>query len=99
MLDELKNFGVNMTYLGPKINMNSPFANKTIVLTGTLTKYGRKEATVLLENLGAKVTSAVSKATDIVIAGSEAGSKLDKAQKLGIKVMSEDEFIALINQK
>ena len=98
-LDELKNFGVNMTYLGPKINMNSPFANKTIVLTGTLTKYGRKEATVLLENLGAKVTSAVSKATDIVIAGSEAGSKLDKAQKLGIKVMSEDEFIALLNQK
>ncbi|MCQ2795701.1 MAG: NAD-dependent DNA ligase LigA [Bacilli bacterium] len=99
MLDALKNAGVNFKYLGPQINMNSPFANKTIVLTGTLTKYGRKEATVLLENLGAKVTSAVSKSTDIVIAGAEAGSKLDKAQKLGIKVMNEDEFIALINQK
>ncbi|MCQ2794895.1 MAG: NAD-dependent DNA ligase LigA [Bacilli bacterium] len=99
MLDALKNAGVNFKYLGPQINMNSPFANKTIVLTGTLTKYGRKEATVLLENLGAKVTSAVSKSTDIVIAGVEAGSKLDKAQKLGIKVMNEDEFIALINQK
>lgn len=99
MLDALKNAGVNFKYLGPQINMNSPFANKTIVLTGTLSKYGRKEATVLLENLGAKVTSAVSKSTDIVIAGAEAGSKLDKAQKLGIKVMNEDEFIALINQK
>lgn len=99
MLDELKNNGVNFKYLGPQINMNSPFANKTIVLTGTLTKYGRKEATVLLENLGAKVTSAVSKATDIVIAGAEAGSKLDKAQKLGIKVMNEEEFIALIEKK
>ena len=98
MLDELKKSGVNFKYLGPKINMNSPFANKTIVLTGTLTKYGRKEATVLLENLGAKVTSAVSKATDMVIAGVEAGSKLDKANKLGIKVMNEDEFIALINK-
>ena len=99
MLDALKDSGVNFKYLGPQINMNSPFANKTIVLTGTLTKYGRKEATVLLENLGAKVTSAVSKSTDIVIAGAEAGSKLDKAQKLGIKVMNEDEFVALIDKK
>ena len=99
MLEALKASGVNFKYLGPQINMNSPFANKTIVLTGTLTKYGRKEATVLLENLGAKVTSAVSKSTDIVIAGAEAGSKLDKAQKLGIKVMNEEEFIALIDKK
>ncbi|MCQ2792015.1 MAG: NAD-dependent DNA ligase LigA [Bacilli bacterium] len=98
MLDALKLEGVNFKYLGPQINLNSPFANKTIVLTGTLTKYGRKEATTLLENLGAKVTSAVSKSTDIVIAGVEAGSKLEKAQKLGIKVMSEDEFIALLNK-
>ncbi len=99
MLDELKALGINFKYLGPQINMNSPFANKTIVLTGTLSKYGRKEATVLLENLGAKVTGSVSKATDIVIAGVEAGSKLDKANKLGIKVMNEEEFIALIEKK
>ena len=79
--------------------MNNYFANKTIVLTGTLTKFGRKEATVMLENLGAKVTSSVSKATDIVIAGSEAGSKLSKAQALGIKVMNEEEFISLLEKK
>lgn len=99
MLDELKTMGVNLKYLGPQIDMNSPFANKTTVLTGTLTKYGRKEATVLLENLGAKVTGSVSKATDIVIAGAEAGSKLTKAQALGIKVMNEEEFISLIEIK
>lgn len=99
MLDALKELGVNMNYLGPKIDMSSPFANKTIVLTGTLTKYGRKEATVLLENLGAKVTGSVSKATDIVIAGAEAGSKLAKAQSLGIKVMNEEEFISILENK
>ena len=99
MFEELKNLGVNFEYLGPKINMNSPFSNKTIVLTGTLTKYGRKEATVLLENLGAKVTGSVSKSTDIVIAGVEAGSKLDRARSLGIKVMDEAEFISLLENK
>jgi len=96
MLDELNALGVNFNYLGAKIDFSSPFANKTIVLTGTLSKYGRKEATILLENLGAKVTGSVSKATDIVIAGIEAGSKLDKAHALNIKVMNEDEFIALL---
>jgi len=99
MIDELKTLGVNLKYLGPQIDMNSPFANKTIVLTGTLTKYGRKEATVLLENLGAKVTGSVSKSTDIVIAGVEAGSKLDKARALNIKVMDEEEFISLLVNK
>ena len=61
-------------------------------------KYGRKKATEILENLGAKVTGSVSKATDIVIAGTEAGSKLDKAQKLGVRVMNEEEFISLIKK-
>jgi len=98
MINELKDLGVNMKYLGPAINMNSYFANKTIVLTGTLTKYGRKEATVLLENLGAKVTGSVSKSTDLVIAGVEAGSKLDKANSLGIKVINEEEFDELLKK-
>ena len=66
-----------------------------MVLTGALSSMGRKEATQLLEDLGAKVTGSVSKATDCVIAGEAAGSKLDKAHQLGIQVLSEDEFIAL----
>lgn len=99
MINALKALGINMNYLGPKIDMSSPFANKTIVLTGTLSKYGRKEATTLLENLGAKVTGSVSKVTDMVIAGVEAGSKLTKAQALGIKVLNEEEFISLLENK
>ncbi len=95
MINELKSYNINMLYLGTnKVDESSYFFNKKVVLTGTLEKFGRKEATVLLENLGAHVSGSVSKATDIVIAGSEAGSKLDKAQKLGIEVMNEDEFIS-----
>ena len=67
-----------------------------MVLTGTLAKYGRKEATEILENLGAKVTGSVTKNTDVVIAGEQAGSKLDKAHALNITVLSEDEFLSLI---
>ena len=65
-------------------------------MTGTLESMGRKEATEILENLGAKVTGSVSKSTSIVIAGEEAGSKLDKAKSLGIEVLNESEFLALI---
>ena len=73
------------------------FTGKTIVLTGTLTKYGRTEATQILEDLGAKVSGSVSKKTSIVIYGSEAGSKLDKANALGIRTMGEEEFIEILN--
>ena len=66
------------------------------LLTGTLSSMGRKEATNKLEDLGAKVTGSVSKATDVVIAGVEAGSKLDKAQALGITVLNEVEFLELL---
>ena len=97
LINELKSHNVNMMYLGEnKVDENSIFYNKRVVLTGTLTKYGRKEATDLLENVGAHVSSSVSKVTDIVIAGTEAGSKLDKAKKFGIRVMDEDEFIKYI---
>ena len=96
-INALKEQHVNFNYLGSTVSAaDSYFSGKTCVLTGTLTKYGRKEATEILENLGAKVTGSVSKATDVVIAGVEAGSKLDKAQALGITVLNEDEFLALL---
>lgn len=93
----LKDRGVNFKYLGnTSLAAGNYFSGKTVVLTGTLSSYGRKEATSLLEDLGAKVTGSVSKATDVVIAGEAAGSKLDKANQLGITVLSEDEFLALV---
>ena len=96
-INALKAQHVTFEYLGSVASAaNSYFSGKTVVLTGTLSSYGRKEATELLENLGAKVTGSVSKATDVVIAGVEAGSKLDKAQALGITVLNEDEFLALL---
>ena len=96
-INALKAVNVNFNYLGSTVSAaDSYFSGKTVVLTGTLSSYGRKEATELLENLGAKVTGSVSKATDVVITGVEAGSKLDKAQALGINVLNEDEFLALI---
>ena len=96
-IEKLKEAGVNFNYLGSTARAaDSYFSGKTCVLTGTLASMGRKEATEKLENLGAKVTSSVSKATDIVIAGTEAGSKLDKAQALGIQILDETEFLELI---
>ncbi len=97
VINSLKSVGVNFNYLGSTTKAaNSYFSGKTVVLTGTLSAYGRKEATEILENLGAKVTGSVSKATDVVVAGVEAGSKLDKAQALGITVLNEAEFLELI---
>ena len=88
---------MNFNYIGSTSRAaDSYFSGKTCVLTGTLASMGRKEATEILENLGAKVTGSVSKATDFVIAGTEAGSKLDKAQALGITVLDETEFLELI---
>lgn len=71
-------------------------AGKTFVLTGTLPTYTRKEAQTLIEKNGGKVTSSVSKKTDYLLAGEDAGSKLDKAQKLGVPVLTEDEFVRMI---
>ena len=96
-INGLKERGVNFKYIGSTVKAaSSYFSGKTVVLTGTLSSMGRKEATALLEDVGAKVTGSVSKATDCVIAGEEAGSKLDKAHALGIQVLSEDEFLSLI---
>lgn len=99
LIECLKSFGVNTYYKGKtKVNYETFFTNKTIVLTGTLESMGRKEATTELELLGAKVVSSVSKSTDYVIYGAEAGSKLDKANALGIKTLNESEFILELNK-
>ena len=99
MINKLKELGLNFNYLGvTEVKTDSPFSNKTIVLTGTLSKYGRKEVTEILENLGAKVSGSVSSKTDIVIFGEEAGSKLDKAHALGIRTMDEKEFEELLQK-
>ena len=97
LIQELKDRGLNFKYLGSTVKAaDSYFSGKTVVLTGTLSSMGRKEVTNLLEDLGAKVTGSVSKSTDCVIAGVEAGSKLDKAQALGITILSEEDFLALL---
>ena len=74
----------------------SPITGKTVVFTGTLAKTGRNEAKAQAERLGAKVAGSVSKKTDYVIAGADAGSKLDKATELGVTVLSEDDWMALL---
>ena len=99
LINELIELGLNTNYSGKaKVDFENFFSNKTVVLTGTLSSMGRKEASSELELLGAKVTSSVSKSTDIVIYGVEAGSKLIKAQNLGIKTMSEEEFLQEFNK-
>ena len=92
MIAQFKMLGVQMEYIDQSVNSDSLFKDKTVVLTGTLEKYSRNEATEMLENLGAHVASSVSKKTDFVIYGAEAGSKLDKARALGVTTLSEAEF-------
>lgn len=96
MLNELKMFGLNMSYIDNLNVSDSLFKNKTVVLTGTLNIYTRKQASDLLENLGAHCASSVSKKTDYVIYGENAGSKLNKAKELGVPTISEEEFINML---
>lgn len=103
LMDELLTAGVNLTYLGKTSaelsELASPFKDKTLVLTGKLTHFNREEAKAQIENLGGKVTGSVSKKTDIVVAGEDAGSKLTKAQSLGITIWSENDLVvALTNE-
>ncbi|WP_425712257.1 NAD-dependent DNA ligase LigA [Fictibacillus sp. Mic-4] len=102
LINELKSFNVNMEYKGPKAvraeDVDSYFAGKTIVLTGKLTVLTRNEAKEAIERLGGKVTGSVSKNTDLLIAGEDAGSKLAKAQSLGIETWTEQQFVEELKQ-
>ena len=95
LINELKAAKVNLTYTGPKIQpaeVDSLFSGKTVVLTGKLSHYTRNEAKELIENLGGSVTGSVSKKTDLVIAGDDAGSKRTKAEQLGIPIWDEEQL-------
>ncbi|EZP78387.1 NAD-dependent DNA ligase LigA [Parageobacillus genomosp. 1] len=102
LLNELRVYGVNMEYKGPKTpkagDVDSYFAGKTVVLTGKLESLSRNEAKEKIEQLGGKVTGSVSKNTDLVIAGADAGSKLTKAQQLNIEIWDEMRFLQEIEQ-
>ena len=77
---------------------NAPLQGKSFVFTGTMENMGRSEAKAIVENLGGTVHSGVTKKTTYVVAGSEPGSKIDKAKSSGIKIISEEEFLKLINK-
>ncbi|MGD6817946.1 NAD-dependent DNA ligase LigA [Metabacillus sp. 84] len=102
LMDELKSHEVNMAYKGPKLaapeEMDSYFAGKTVVLTGKLEQLSRNDAKAEIEALGGKVTGSVSKSTDLVIAGEAAGSKLSKAEELGIEVWDESKMIEALKK-
>ena len=95
LIEKLKVAGVNTVSLEEE-NSDNRFDGKTFVLTGSLERYTRKEAEDIIEKLGGKTSSSVSKKTDYVLAGEEAGSKLTKAQSLGVKIISEEEFSNMI---
>ncbi|EPV04183.1 DNA ligase LigA [Streptococcus agalactiae GB00300] len=95
LLEELTSYNVNFNYLGKRVSRDAQLSGLTVVLTGKLEKMTRNEAKEKLQNLGAKVTGSVSKKTDLIVAGSDAGSKLTKAQDLGITIQDEDWLLNL----
>lgn len=98
LVAKLQEAGVNMTEKQQEKGSQQPFAGKIFVLTGTLEAMSRNQAGEIIEKLGGKVAGSVSKKTSYVVAGAEAGSKLDKAQTLGIEVLTEEEFQNLIKE-
>ena len=100
LINDLKELGINMTYISNNnYNESDEFLNKTFVLTGTLNNITREKATEIIESLGGKVSSSVSKKTSAVILGDNPGSKYDKAVTLNIPIWEEDEFLEKINLK
>ncbi len=96
LIDRLIAFGVNTRYLGPVASQTSFFSGKTIVITGSFANYARESLTEILENLGAKVTGSVSKNTHFLVYGTDAGSKLVKAQTLGVSLIDESRLLAIL---
>ena len=96
LIRRLEVAGMEMTQASATVNQSHPFFGKTMVFTGTLPTLDRATAQTMAQDVGAKVTGSVSKKTDFVVAGSEAGSKLEKAQQLGVQVLDEAEFLALL---
>jgi DNA ligase (NAD+) len=96
VLAKLKKAGINPKEEGRRKKEEGPFARKTVVVTGTLEKFSRAEAQEALRRAGANVTDSVGKKTDYLIVGTDAGSKLDKAQKLGVKILTETELLEML---
>lgn len=96
LVERLAASGLTMTFTPPASQEDNPFFGKTLVFTGTMPTLGRAEAKTMAQDVGAKVSGSVSKKTDYVIAGAEAGSKLEKAQQLGVTVIDEAEFLRLL---
>lgn len=96
LVERLSAAGLTMTFTPPASQEDNPFFGKTLVFTGTMPTLGRAEAKTMAQDVGAKVSVSVSKKTDYVIAGAEAGSKLEKAQQLGVTVIDEAEFLRLL---
>ena len=97
IIEELKELGLNMEYIGEELKLNEDFLDKSFVLTGTLTKLTRDEAKALIETAGGKTVGSVSKKTYAVIVGDNPGSKYDKAKELNIPIWTEEEFLEKIN--
>lgn len=98
LIEKLKKAGLNFSSEQKKPVKDNFFKDKTFVLTGTLSSFSRDEAAARIKRLGGKVASSVSKNTDYVIAGEKAGSKLDKAKSLGVKILNEEEFLKLLEE-
>jgi DNA ligase (NAD+) len=99
IISDLNSLGVNQTYLGLVSSRPTFFTGKTIVITGSFQTYDRPTLTALLESMGAKVTTSVSKHTHMLICGEDAGSKLDKAETLGISVILEPRLLAILEEE
>ena len=99
LIEDLKSVHMNMNYLGEKAKSHDEITGKTFVITGTLVNYTRDEIKNLIESYDGKTSGSVSKKTDVVIVGSDPGSKYDKAVELGVTIWSEDEFLDHLNNE
>ena len=98
VISKLKTYGINTMYLKNITEMETDFSDKTFVLTGTLESLTRDEAKQKIEILGGQVTSSVSKKTDVIVVGRDAGSKLKKAEMLGIDIWDETQFLNILSK-